>query len=164
MDLKIYKLEDLILTAIKAEIEAKNLYSKLAERVENFLLKDRLNFLSNEETKHQKFFENLFRQDFPNKTVSLPTKSVVPLPKVSIDDVTKPISNILMEAMDSEKAAHDFYLGIAERFDKKPDIKKMLHYIASMEMGHYRILEIEKENAEKFEGYNIDYPLMHVGP
>jgi rubrerythrin len=88
----------------------------------------------------------------------------VPLPNVSIDDVGKSISKILQEAMEAEKAAHDFYIGIAERFDKKPDIRKMLHYIASMEMGHFRILEIEKENAEKFEGYNIEWPLMHVGP
>lgn len=164
MNLKIYKLDDLILTAIKAESEAKNLYSKLCERVENFLLKDRFNFLSSEESKHQRFFENLFRQDFPNKTIVLPTKSPVPLPRVSIDDVNKPMSKILDEAMLSEKAAYDFYTGISQRFDKKPDIQKMLHYIASMEMGHYRILEIEKENAEKFEGFNIDNPLMHVGP
>ena len=44
------------------------------------------------------------------------------------------------------------------------DIKKMVIYIASMEMGHFKIIEIEKENAEKFEGFNMEWPLMHVGP
>jgi len=164
MDLKIYSLEDLLLTAMKAESEAKNLYSKLSNRVENFLLKDRLNFLSNEEAKHQRFFEYLFQQDFPDKPFTLIAKSPVPLPKVNIDSEGIPISKILEEAMQAEKAAYDFYIGISEHFEKKPDIKKMLHYIASMEMGHFRIIEIEKENAEKFEGYNMDYPLMHVGP
>jgi len=24
--------------------------------------------------------------------------------------------------------------------------------------------EIEKENAEKFEAYNIEWPMMHIGP
>lgn len=164
MDLKIHKLEDLIITAIKAEIDAKNLYGKLANRVENFLLKDRLNFLSGEEAKHQQLFENIYHEHFPEKSISIPAKSPVPLPKITIENESMPVSAVLQEAMESEKAAHDFYLEIAERFDKRPDIKKMLHYIAKMEMGHYHIIEIEKENAEKFEGYNLDYPLMHVGP
>jgi rubrerythrin len=66
--------------------------------------------------------------------------------------------------MQAEKTAYDFYNGIAERFEEKPDIKKMVLYIASMEMGHFKIIEIEKENAEKFEGFNMEWPLMHVGP
>lgn len=40
----------------------------------------------------------------------------------------------------------------------------MLIYIAEMEKGHYKLLEIEKENAEKFEAYNIEWPMMHIGP
>ncbi len=164
MDLKIYSIDDLLLTAMKAEVESKNLYLKLADRVENFLLKDRLNFLSKEETKHYKFFENLFKQDYPNKTISLPEKNPVPLPKISFEIDSAPVSKILEDAMKAEKIAHDFYLGIAERYEKKPEIQKMFLYIAAMEMGHFRIIEIEKENAEKFEGFNMEWPQMHVGP
>jgi len=164
MNLQIYSIDDLILTAIKAEFESKNLYSKLSIRVENFLLKERLNFLANEEGKHQLFFESLYTKTFPGKKIALPLKNPVPLPKINIETETTPISKILESAMDAEKTAYDFYLGISERFDKKPDIKKMLIYIASMEMGHFRLLELEKENAEKFEGFNMDWPLMHVGP
>lgn len=163
MDLKIYDLSDLILTALKAETDSKNLYAKLSERVENFLLKERLTFLSNEELKHYKFFENLYKQDFPNKKIVLPQKSPVPLPEINLENNNTPVSQILQDAMQAEKNAHDFYLGISERYDKKPDVQKMLIYIAKMEMGHFHLVEIEKENAEKFEGYNMDYPLMHIG-
>jgi rubrerythrin len=162
MDLKKYKLEDLILTALKAETDSKDIYTKLADRVENFLLKDRLSFLANEELKHYQFFERLYKQDYPDKNIILPEKSPVPLPEISITD-NIPISDILQSAMHAEKSAHDFYLGIAEQYHRKPEIEKMLIYIAKMEMGHYRLIEIEKENAEKFEGYNMDFPLMHIG-
>jgi hypothetical protein len=33
-----------------------------------------------------------------------------------------------------------------------------------MEMGHYKLLEIEKDNSLKFESYEDSWPMMHVGP
>jgi len=33
-----------------------------------------------------------------------------------------------------------------------------------MEMGHYRLLELEKEQAEEFEKYDAEFDMMHVGP
>ncbi|MCX8015206.1 MAG: ferritin family protein [candidate division WOR-3 bacterium] len=164
MNLKNYTLEDIILTALKSEIDSKNFYSKLSNQVENFLLKDRLVFLANEEAKHQNFFESLYGEHFPDKSIVLPKKNIVPLPELKLETEPIAISKVLQSAMDAEKSAHDFYLSFAELFGNKPDIRHMILYIASMELGHYRLLEIEKENAEKFEGYNIDFPLMHIGP
>ncbi len=164
MNIKDYSLEELLLTAMKAEIESKNVYSKLSNRVENFMLKERLTFLANEEERHRNFFSSLYNENYPGKTIVLPAKSPVPLPQITIDSETMPISQVLESAMQAEKIAHDFYIDISERFDKKPEVKNMLLYIAAMEMGHFKIIEIERENAEKFEGYNLDYPLMHVGP
>lgn len=164
MDLKIYNLEDLILTALKAEDESKSIYSKLAGKVDNYLLKERFIFLANEESKHYQIFEKIYEQDFPNKTIKLPKENPVPLPQINLSNENIPISQILQDAMNAEINAHDFYLGIADRYNNKPQIKNMLLYIAKMELGHYRLIEIEKENAEKFEGFNIEFPLMHVGP
>ena len=164
MNLKLYSLDDLLLTAMKAEVDSKNFYAKLSNRVENFMLKERLQFLSGEEVKHLRFFESLYHESNPGKEISLPARTPVPLPQIMIDTDSTPVSKILEGAMQAEKTAHDFYLNISERFDNKPDIKKMLIYIAAMEMGHFKIVEIEKENAEKFEGFNMEWPLMHVGP
>ncbi len=164
IDISIYNLKDLILTAMKSEIESENVYSKLADTVKNFMLRDKFQFLAGEEEKHRAFFEWLFKENFPGREIVLPEKTPVPLPKIKIDTENLPLSEIMQSAMRAEKATCDFYNGIADKFDKTPEIKKMLLYIASMEMGHYRILEVEKENAMRFEDFDVEWPMMHVGP
>lgn len=164
MDLSIYNVEDLILAAIKSEIDSKDAYSKLAASVENFMLKDRLKFLAGEEEKHRAFFERLYKKNFTDKQIVLPEESPVPLPQIKIDTENMPMSEILESAMQAEKAAYDFYKGLSDRFNGLPEVKKMLLYIASMEMGHYRLFEIEQENAKKFEDFDAEWPMMHVGP
>jgi rubrerythrin len=164
VDLSIYSVEDLVVTALKSENEAKVAYTQLAEGVENFILKERLLFLAGEEEKHREFFERLYKKNFPDKEMLLPDESSVPLPEIQIDAENLPISEILESAMEAEVAAHDFYNSLADRFDEQPDIKKMLLFIASMELGHYKILEIERDNAKRFEDYDSEWPMMHVGP
>jgi rubrerythrin len=165
MDLSIYSLEDLMLTALKSEIEAKGAYSRLSDGVKNFVLKERLNFLAGEEEKHRQFFERLFQKSYPDKELVIPEgRSPVPLPELKIDTENIPLSEVLESAMEAEMAAHDFYIGLADRFEDRPDVKKMLLYIASMERGHFKILEIERDNAKKFEDYDSEWPMMHVGP
>ncbi|MFC1682694.1 ferritin family protein [Candidatus Zixiibacteriota bacterium] len=164
MDLSIYSVEDLVLAALKSEIEAKAAYTELAESVKNFILKERLNFLAQEEEKHGGLLERLYKKRFPDKELVVPEeKSPVPLPEIKIDMESMPISEILESAMQAEQAARDFYTGLAEKFEQ-PDIKKMLHWVASMELGHYLILESERDNARKFEDYDSEWPMMHVGP
>jgi len=163
MDLSAFSMEDLLLSALKAETESRDVYEKLSAGVKNALLKDRLKFLSEEEEKHRVFFEMLFKQKFQGKEIALPEKTPVPLPDIKIEDENLPISEIFWRAMQAEMAAHDFYNKMAERFTDEPQIEKMLLYIATMEKGHYKLLEIEKENAEKFEAYDMEWPMMHIG-
>jgi rubrerythrin len=163
MDLSAFSMEDLLLSALRAETESRDVYKKLAAGVKNAFLKDRLKFLSEEEEKHRVFFEMLFKQRFQAKEIVLPEKTPVPLPKIKIEDESLPISEIFWRAMQAEMAAHDFYTILAEQFTDDPQVKKMLLYIATMEKGHYKLLEIEKENAEKFEDYDVEWPMMHIG-
>jgi len=164
MDLSRFGEEELFLTAMRSEIESRDFYTKLADRVKNFLLKDRLKFLSDEEEKHRTYFENTFKEKFPSKKIALPRKSPVPLPELKIPDESVPISELFWSAMEAEKAAHDFYTELAGRLTGDIRVRKTVLYIAAMEMGHYKLLEVEKENAEKFEDFDIEWPLMHVGP
>ncbi len=164
MDLSNYKLEDLILTALKSEIEARDFYKGIAERIRNFLLKDRIIFLSNEEEKHRAVFERIYREKFPGKEIVLPEKSPVPLPELKIENERVPLSDVFWIAMQSEKSAHDFYVSLSNFFPPESMERKMLFYIASMEMGHYQLLQVERENAIKFEDYDIIFPMTHIGP
>ena len=165
MDLRMYSLQDLLLTALKSEIEAKSVYSHLAEGVKNYVLKVRLNFLAGEEEKHHHFLQGLFRRTFPDTELLIPrAKSPVPLPEIAIVTENMPLSEVLESAMGAELAACEFYTGMADRFEEEPETKKMLLFIASMEMAHHKILEIERDNARKFEDYDSEWPMMHVGP
>jgi rubrerythrin len=164
MDLSKFTEEDLILSATKSEVESRDFYSRLASSVRNFLLKERLDFLSAEEEKHRAYFENMFRERFPGKKVALPARSPVPLPELKIAREDTPISELFTSAMQAEKAASEFYTGLAERLSDDKRVKRMILYIAAMEMGHYRLLETERESAEKYESFDMEWPMTHVGP
>jgi len=164
MDLSKYSEEDLLLSAIKSEVDSIEVYSRLAGMVKNFFLKDRLNFLAAEEEKHRTFLESLFVKKMPEKEILLPERTPVPLPELKIVSEDILISDVLGKAMEAEMAAHDFYTKMADRFIDDPEIHRTLHYFASMEIGHFKLLEVEKQKALDFEQYDQVWPMMHAGP
>jgi len=164
MKLAKYELADLLLTAVKNEIESKTIYSRLAQRVKNAFLQDRMEFLAREEDKHRQALEGLFHQRFPGRPLALPEKSVVPLPEISVSHELVPLSDIFAQAMAAEQAAHDFYLQLAELFPGDPEKKNLLLYFSMMEMGHYKLLDLEKASLERLEEYSEEQEMIHVGP
>jgi len=163
LDLEKYNLDDLLLAAIKSEVESSTLYLKIAKKTENGLLQDKLEFLAKEEDKHRLFVEEVYKDQFPKKEIRLPKETPVPLPEIEINE-DMPVSKLLKKAMDAEKHAHDFYKSLAERFESGSKIYNTLLYFADMEKGHYNILEMEKESMERFEEADVYWPMVHVGP
>ena len=164
MNLDNYKLEDLFLSAIKSEVDSNKVYSDLAKRIKNGLIQDKLDFLAKEEEKHKIFIEDAYLNHFPNKKIILPKETPVPLPEMKIDDEDVPLSKILIRAMEAEMAAHDFYKSFADRFEDGTKLNYTLKYFSDMELGHYRLLEVEKESMERFEEADVYWPMMHIGP
>ena len=163
MNLDAYTVDTLLLTAIKAEVESHGVYSLLAGRVKNAMLKERLNFLAGEEARHRRIIEGIFKEKFPDLQLELPEKSPVPLPKVTISDELMPLNEIFQMAMDAEKAAYDFYQSLAKRFEEN-DLVNVILYVAKMELGHYELLKVESESLERFEEANVHIPFIHEGP
>ncbi|MCK5609576.1 ferritin family protein [Candidatus Pacearchaeota archaeon] len=163
MDLSNYSKEELFLSAIKSEVESNDVYSKLADSVKNAFLKDKLKFLASEEAKHRQLLETGYKNEFPAKEISLPDKTYVPLPELLIPDEAVPVSEVLEAAMTAEQAAQEFYSAFSEQYPDDSDMKKTLLYFANMELGHYKILEVEKENMLKYEAYDEYWPMMHIG-
>ena len=163
MDLGNFDLEDLLLTAIKSEIDSNKLYTKIAKKTNNGLLQNKLEFLAIEEEKHKDFIEEIYKNHYPEKELKIPRETVVPLPEIKIDEDT-PVSTLLKSAMGAEKNAREFYTHLANRFEKGCKIYNTLLYFADMEQGHYKILETEKESIERFEESDVYWPMMHVGP
>ena len=164
MDLKKYTLEDLLLAAMKSEMESNTVYTKIAEQVKNGLLKDKLKFLAKEEEKHRKFIEQVYKAKFPKKKFTIPETTPVPLPKLIIPDEDIQLGVVLKSAMQAEQAAHDFYQSLSKQFTKDKMICNTLSYFADMELQHYKILEIEKESMDRFEEADVYWPMVHAGP
>lgn len=164
MDLRKYTLEDLLLAAMKSEIESNEVYTTIAEKVKNGLLKDKLKFLAKEEQKHKAFIEQVYKTQFPKKKLIIPKTTPVPLPTLAIPDEDVPLGTILKNAMLAEQAAHEFYQSLSKQFTKDDKIRHTLSYFADMELQHYRILEIEKESMDRFEEADVYWDMVHVGP
>jgi rubrerythrin len=164
MDLSGYSLEDVILTALKAEVEARAIYISIADGVKNAYLKGRLMFLAEEEEKHRDYLDGLYRAQFPGKEPELPTVGAVPLPEVGLPHERVPISILFQQAMAAEKAASEFYASMAGLFEEDHEARDMLTYFSRMEMGHYNILETEMDAASAFEDFDEMWPMMHAGP
>jgi len=163
MNLDSFKLEELLLTAIKSEIDSYKLYKKIAKKTKNGLLKDKLEFLAKEENKHQEFIEDIYKNHYPNEKIILTKETPVPMPKIELDE-EMPVSRLLQMAMKAEEKASDFYKSLAGRFEEGSKINNTLIYFADMEKGHYKILEMEKESMERFEEADVYWPMVHAGP
>jgi len=164
IDLTKFALADLLLAAVKSEISSQEIYTRLALRVQNAFLQERMNFLALEEKKHQQALENIFRQRFPGRDIVVPDQPVVPLPEIHFGDELIPLSQIIAQAMKAEQAAHDFYLQLAEHFGDNLEKKNLLLYFSMMEMGHYKLLDLEKSSLERLEEFGQEQEMIHVGP
>ena len=163
MDLKNYSMEDLILAAVKSEVEARDIYRNVSLLVNNAFIRERMSFLADEEEKHRHFLLDVYGKRFPGKEPVLPDVTPVPLPEMKAPGEGVPLSDVFQSAMLAEKASSDFYSSMAELFEEK-EIRATLAYFASMELSHYKILEAEKEVLENFEDFDTSWPMMHVGP
>lgn len=164
MDINNFELDELLLAAIKAEAEANELYTELSKKVKGAYLKDKLLFIAGEEVKHREFLEAVYKVSYPEREIVLPSSSTVPLPDIVIPEGEVAASLVMAKAMEAEKAASDFYLALSEMFTGDEDTRKTLVYLSSMEKGHYRLLEIERDRLEVEEDYNFEWEMMHVGP
>jgi rubrerythrin len=164
MNLDTFDLNELLLTAMKSEIDSKAFYLKLSAKMKNYLIKDKFEFLAQEEEKHRVYIEDIYKAYYPNQKIKIPKTTPVPLPKITPPDDDTPLSKILREAMQAEQAAQEFYQQLAERFIKDTQIQHMLQYFATMELQHYKILEIEKASMERFEEADVYWPMVHAGP
>jgi rubrerythrin len=163
MDLKKYNLDELLLAAMKSEIESHKVYTKIARSMKNALLKDKLEFLAKEEEKHRQYIEQIYKKTYPGKKLKLPKTTPVPLPSLILPDEDTPLSAVLKTAMQAELAAQEFYTYLSKQF-RNATIRNTLSYFASMELQHYKILEIEKESMDRFEDADVYWPMVHAGP
>lgn len=160
MDLTAYKLEDLLLSAIKSEIDCRDLYAEQASRTTSVFLRDRLGLLSKEEDKHRTILERLFNKLFPGESLIIPETTPISILDFDIKAGEMQVSEVLEVAMQAELTARDYYLSLKNILLDHSAIAMTLEYLAAMELGHYRILELERDNRileEEFDSYWKDF-------
>ena len=151
IDIATSSLKDLMGYAIRSEMDSNEAYTKLSDRVSNPLLKEKFRWLAFEENKHKEILMKLHKALFPNQTVEIPDdpsaelfKSINVAPDFSLLD-------ILLQAMESEKAAEDFYARLADRVENGK--KQLLQYLSKVEHSHYLMVKTEYDAVQDFEDY-----------
>jgi len=153
--------------AIRSEIEAVKLYTKIREKTKNLDLKAKCDFLAAQERNHERVLTEAFRSKFPGVELRLPPKTLVP----AVDDVLArdaTLKELFAAAMEAETKSEEFYRGLAGKTHDQSS-RSMLEYLASMEHSHFAILEAEFKELQFTEDYNTDNflrgdRLMNVGP
>jgi|UniRef100_A0A7C3UPN4 rubrerythrin len=152
--------------AIKSEVDAYKFYSSLERRIKKGMkaLKERIEFLKNEEEKHRLLLLTFFRKEFPKTKLRLPKKSIAPLPRISPKGELS-LSDLLKAAMAAETASEDFYRSAKEKMENE-NTQRLLTYLANMEKGHHYLLKAEYDLLNTFESYSSykKFSLEHLGP
>jgi len=161
IDIDKLSISELVAHGVRAEIDSNRFYSSLAGSIENFVVKDKLNYIAGEESKHEKMLRGLYKTMFGDEKITIPEKSIVPGPKFEVKD-EQPLSEWLKLAMEAEERTSDFYRKMAEKFSEE-DVKYLLNYLASVEMGHYTLLKGELDMSLRFDDYDRIVPMVHLG-
>jgi len=151
LDIATASVKDLMGYALRSEMDSNEAYSKLSDRVSNPLLKEKFRWLAFEENSHKEILTKLHKALFPNQSVDIPDKPSEELFK-SIDVApSSSLLDILLQAMESEKAAEDFYARLADRVENGK--KRLLQYLSKVEHSHYMMLKTEYDAVQDFEDY-----------
>lgn len=144
-------LKNLLGFAIRSEIDSNQVYSDLADKYSNPLLKEKFQWLAFEENKHKETLEKLFEALLPKETLQIPDEPNEELFKKITLTPSSTLVELLYQAMESEKKAEDFYAQLANRIETSH--RKILEYLSQVEHSHYVMLNSEYLMAQEFEDY-----------
>jgi len=151
LDVSTASVKDLLGYAIRSEMDSNKAYTDLSDRVSNPLLKEKFRWLAFEENKHKEILMKLHAALYLNQTIQIPEKASEELFK-SIDVApSSSLVDILLQAMESEKFAEDFYARLAERMEGSQ--KRLLQYLSKVEQSHYVMLKTEYDAVQDFADY-----------
>jgi rubrerythrin len=137
--------------AVRAEADANKIYTRMADRVRNLLLKEKFQLLALEEKKHKEILLRLFASMWGGEKPEIP--KVVDkrlLPAVTIKPSSS-LADVLSQAMNAEKSAREFYSSLAKKI-QAPN-RQMLMYLSKVENTHFLMLRSEYILALQFEDY-----------
>lgn len=151
VDVSTASVKNLLGYSIRAEMDSNKAYSDLSDRVSNPLLKEKFRWLAFEENKHKEILMKLYSALFPNQAIQIPEDPSKDLFKPIDVAPSTSLTDILLQAMEAEKFAEDFYARLADRVENGQ--KRLLHYLSKVEHSHYLMLKTEYDAVQDFEDY-----------
>jgi rubrerythrin len=147
MSEKDMSVEEVVRQAIKAEQEAHDFYVAASRMVTAPHVQETLNELAGEEAKHKEKLEKLLKGDVerivsrqqPHKIQDLKLAEYL-MPQSLDEDAT--FQDVLIVAMQREKASHDFYTLMAGVTAADEETKKLFEFLAQEEMVHKNKVEV----------------------
>ena len=133
-------LQDLLGVAIRAEIEAAEIYRRLLNQDLPEETKQKVEMLVEQEEDHEETFWSIMKDFFPEEEITLPENSGITNPVEVAEDLS--LEELFQTAMDSEKESEEFYNTLRERFEDE-EAKRTLGFLAASEREHYEILKEE---------------------
>ncbi len=159
-------IDEALSIALKAEKEAAGVYEKLRNMINNFVMRQKLDFLIQEEKKHQEIIENLFQKLFPNKKPMENVPDLAPRLILTLEEEAG-VLDLLEQAMEAEKIFEEFYDELSEEVEER-GVQEILSYLSNMEHGHYALLKGEYDLCSNDEQYyqrgDFQYDMVHIGP
>ncbi len=166
VDVTSLSVEKAIAMAVKSEIEAAKTYQKLRSMVKNFVLRDKLRFLVEEEKRHQALLRELFKKLTGGREPSQTERSLAPRLSIALKE-NPTVTDLLELAVEAEKTTEEFYDNLSQNVEER-GLQEILQYLANMEHGHYFLLKGEYELCLKDETYSeredFQYDMVHIGP
>ncbi|MDX1700094.1 MAG: ferritin family protein [Melioribacteraceae bacterium] len=138
--------------AIRSEIDAQELYSDLASRCDDEVLRNRFLNMHHEERRHQFILQKKYEEMFPDVDLVLPESTIPKDYKEKILSKNLRIVDILSLALKEEKKSREFYLDCAETVQDLSG-KRMFRFLADMEFQHQAMISNEIEMLEKYPNY-----------
>jgi rubrerythrin len=158
---------EVLTIGIKAEMAAQALYTKMKDMSAAKDVQDTMDFLISQEKRHEAFLRKAFTDQFPDVEIKVPENTIVPMADENLGEDAG-MKELFEVAMEAEKKANKFYTDLASK-TRDPNSRKLLEYIASMELSHLKILEAEYHQFELSTDQDLDdflrgERLMHFGP
>jgi rubrerythrin len=162
------KPNEVLAVAIRSEIDAADFYGGILARVQNILLRQKLEFLVLEEKKHRKILERLHAERYPETGLDITGQAVRPRPVAKVGE-TSSVLDLFKVALEAEKIAEEYYREARTKMDDAGS-RKILEYLSRVERSHYFMVRSEIDLLSRFpdyydvEDFHLGQDLFHVGP
>lgn len=144
--------------AIRAEMDAIDLYHELAERCDRSLVSRRFEQLAAEEEQHRAYLVEKWEDLAGGVELKLPPSQLPPEMGTRSGRAAHTIEEVLDLAIEEERRSRDFYLQAARETEDLSG-QQMFRYLADMEYRHWMHLAQERDLLSRYPRYHRAAPV-----